>query len=100
MRRCGTLRRFMVRRRSAGAETAGARSVGRVSYLRNLQNTSTRTDARVSAGRLSAAVQGCKWTERQIPTRTCTMLQVYTSLEFSSASMYRLSRKAYGPLQL
>ena len=50
MRRCGTLRRFMVRRRSAGAETAGGRSVGRVPYLRNLQNTSTRTDARVSAG--------------------------------------------------
>lgn len=66
MRRCETVRRFMVRCRSGGTHAAGGRGAGRVQHLWSLQNTSTRTVACGSAGRLSPAVQGCKTTERQI----------------------------------
>jgi len=42
MWRCGALRRFMVRRRFAGAQTAAGCGAGRVQYLGSLQNTSTK----------------------------------------------------------
>ena len=61
MWRCGALRRFMVRGRSAGAQTAAGRGAGCVQYLRSLQNTGTKTeDMFGSPQRLCAAVQGCK----------------------------------------
>jgi len=59
MWRCGTLRRFMVRSRFAGAQTAAGRGAVRVYYLGSLQNTSTE-DMFGGLRRLRAAVQGCK----------------------------------------
>jgi hypothetical protein len=60
---CWALRRFMVRRRSAGAQTAAGRGAGRIYYLGSLQNTNIKTEDMFGSPLTSLCCStGCKAT--------------------------------------